>query len=684
MVATICMRYLKPNIISPALGKSIFLLSFYVFIVGNSNGYSQGIYELDQRSKTHRLDSYVEIFIDSGYANTFEEISSPEFQSNFKSNTKEGLTFGYLRPPIWLKLNIKNVSRARWFLEIPAPFLEGVDFYKSNTDGTFQHFETGYYFPHHTRGFPHTGYAFELDLSQGDTTTIFIKITGFSPKTFPVLAVESGYFFERIRFEDFGYGLFFGVLFVMLFYNLFLYFTLRHLDYFLYSCTIVCTIAIFAAATGYGGKFIWPNHPWINFYAGRISLPVQVAILSFFTLRFLETKKYSRAIYYTLLSLIPMAFIAIILMLTGTFLSAGNNLLSLALVIYLLSGIVCRINGNKTANFYIAAWGMYLTGGLMLTLRNSGFFEYNFWTTHFVEIGAAAETTIIALALGARYRRYKEEKEEVQLLALKLQQETTELLELKVKDRTEQLSRANEELSATLETNRLQTEVIERKNAELDDFFYRVSHDLRGPISSLLAMSFLANKEVNDPVALEYLDRQKQQAERLNGIINALISLTKLSHSEVKNEPIDFEKMVHECIQSFRGHGNFSAITFKKNIQPDIQYESSWVFVNAIIQNLIENAIKYCGKNEPFVEITIKKEQDIVIIEITDNGQGIPDDLQSKIFDMFFRASKSGGGSGLGLYILKRSVDRLKGKVGIKSELGKGSAFKVKLPLVIQ
>lgn len=670
----------KLAIIALDIRKIFSVILFTLCLASFTSGYGQKTYQLDSREPTHRLDPFVEIFIDSGGTYSFDEVSTPEFQSRFVPNPKNGLTFGYLRPPIWLKINIQNDSPANWFLEIPAPFLEGVECYQQRDGLLLQQYKTGYYLPHHSRGFPHTGYAFALNFSKAETTTVFIRITGLSPKTFPLFVVEKESFLERIRFEDFGYGIFFGILLVMLFYNLFLYFTLKHLDYFLYSCTIVCTIAIFAAATGYGGKFLWPNHPYLNFYAGRLSLPVQVAILAFFTLRFLETKKYSRIAYYTLLTLIPLAVIAMMLMLTGTLPSAGNNLLSIALVIFLLSGVVCRINGNKTANFYIAAWSLYLFGGLMLTLRNSGFFDFNFWTTHLVEIGAAAETTIIALALGARYRRYKEEKEEVQLLALKLQQETNELLEIKVKERTEQLSKANEELSATLETNKLQTEVIEKKNAELDDFFYRISHDLRGPISSLLAMSFLADKEVADPKAREYLDRQKEQAERLNGIINALINLTKLSHNEFRSEPIDFSKMVDECIESFNSHVKFKKITFRKNIQQDLQFESGWVFVNAILQNLIENGIKYSGEKEPFVQIDIHSESGGITIEVSDNGQGIPANLQPKIFDMFFRASQSGGGSGLGLYILKRSVDKLNGKVDLQSELGKGTTFTIKLP----
>src|SRR5690606_1229726 len=130
--------------------------------------------------------------------------------------------------------------------------------------------------------------------------------------------------------------------------------------------------------------------------------------------------------------------------------------------------------------------------------------------------GAALETTIIACAVGDRYRRFEQAKEDAQALALAIQQEAPEELEVKVVVRTEQLSKAYEELTATLETNKLQTEIIRNKNAELDAFFHRISHDLRGPISSLLGLSFLAKIDIKDEQALQYIEKQHQQVERLN------------------------------------------------------------------------------------------------------------------------------------------------------------------------
>ena len=98
------------------------------------------------------------------------------------------------------------------------------------------------------------------------------------------------------------------------------------------------------------------------------------------------------------------------------------------------------------------------------------------------------------------------------------------------------------------------------------------------------------------------------------------------------------------------------------------------------MQNLLENSIKYSSKISPFVIVRVFSDKDLVIIEVEDNGMGIGLEHQPKIFEMFYRATKNATGTGLGLYILKRSVDQLNGTVSLQSDLGKGSTFIVKLP----
>jgi signal transduction histidine kinase len=560
------------------------------------------------------------------------------------------------------------------------PFLEYVDFYQSKGAG-WEHSQAGYYRAQSIRKVSHTGHVLPLEFAADSTSTVYVRITGSSPKTFPVYAISKEEFIQKVRYEDLGYGIFFGILIVMFFYNLFIFLALRQVNFLLYICTIVCTFFIFASASGYAGKFLWPENPELNFYAGRLTLGLLAIFLSIFTIRFLEVPQYSKAMYYILLVLIPLGVLANIFILTGWVSSAGNNLISLATVVYMLTGIICRVKGNRTATYFIAAWTIYLAGGLLLTLRNSGVLNFNFWTTHFVEIGAVLETNIIAFALADQYRRIRKEKEEAQALALTIQQQATEKLEGMVKQRTAQLSTAYEELHTTLETNKLQTKIIENKNAELDAFFYRISHDLKGPISSLLGLSFLARVDVKDEHAQMYIEKQHAQVERLNSIITGLINLTKLNYGDLQKEKIDFDNLIDGCIASFHSLTNYSKISFRKEVQPGIEFYSEWTLLNAIVQNLIENAIKYAGENTPYVKIAVRTEEDTVILQVEDNGQGIPKEHQTRIFDMFFRATDHASGTGLGLYILKRSVDRLNGTIEIQSQVEIGSTFTVRLPI---
>jgi two-component system, sensor histidine kinase LadS len=655
------------------------LLSVVVILCLSSiNSRGQSRHVLSDPQRVYRLDSTVEVFLDHSRSLSFDNIISQNDGVKFQK-ANGNLTFGYIKANIWLKVQVRtDLPDAGWYLELPAPYLEYVDFYQMK-DSAWSHSQSGYYRPQRVREISHTGHVVPLDFSNG-VASVIIQIAGDSPNTFTVLAMKKEKFTSRTRVQDFGYGIFFGILIVMFFYNLFIYFGLRQTNYLIYILTIIFTFLIFSSASGYGSMFLWPDHPRMNYYAGRLALPFQVMAVTWFAIRFLHVREYSRVMYYLLLGLIPAAIIATILIETKVLFSAGNHLISIATIFYMTAGIFCRIRGNVTANYFIAAWSVYLIGGLLLTLRNSGFLPYSFLTTHFVEIGAGLETVIIAFALAATYRRLRIQKEAAQNLALRLQQETTEKLEVKVKERTEQLLKVNDNLRETLETNRVQTQIIEEKNAELDAFFYRVAHDLKGPISSLRGLVFLARIDVQDDTARGYIDKQYQQIERLDLIINGLIKLTNLNQSNLEKSTIDFHKLVDDCLVSLQAHPRFNSIQFRKEIGEGLDFQSEWTLINAILQNLIENAIKYSVERDPFVRIGIQREDSVLILEVEDNGVGIPNEHQSKIFEMFYRGTAHANGSGLGLYILKRSVDRLKGVIDIKSVERNGSTFTVKLP----
>jgi len=128
---------------------------------------------------------------------------------------------------------------------------------------------------------------------------------------------------------------------------------------------------------------------------------------------------------------------------------------------------------------------------------------------------------------------------------------------------------------------RLQKEkntIIEQKNAELDSFFYRVSHDLKGPISSLLGLNNLVKLDISDKTSLRFFDLYHEQVRRMNNIVMGLINLTEINNTKELNVPIDFDSLVEECFRSCHYLDQSSRVTIQKCIEP-IVYTSEWAII---------------------------------------------------------------------------------------------------------
>lgn len=224
--------------------------------------------------------------------------------------------------------------------------------------------------------------------------------------------------------------------------------------------------------------------------------------------------------------------------------------------------------------------------------------------------------------------------------------------------------------------------IVEKKNLELDAFFYRVSHDLKGPINSLLGLDMIVSEEVKDETTQEYLGMYRVQIQRINQILDGLIKVTRMSHTTEKAEPVEFEQLIEECLKSYQFMTNYSRIDFEVNIGQNIDYRAEWALVNTIIQNLLENAIKYARikKNTPKILISAKEHKGTISISVEDNGLGIEKEQQERIFEMFYQPDRKQSGVGLGLYIIKRAVEQLEGTIKLESEPGVGSKFMVILP----
>ncbi len=283
--------------------------------------------------------------------------------------------------------------------------------------------------------------------------------------------VCNGIVIEKARFVR----ICFGILLVMLLYNLVIFIITRDINYLYYVFTVFSTFFLFASFSGYLFKYLYPTFPIINIFIIKIALVGMVISTGIFIIYFLEIKKYSKWAY--------SFFILMFILSSFNFLIPDdysnhymNKIIKIHIFGLLIVGIYCWIKGSKFARFYVIAWTFYIVGGLMLMFRNDGLLPVNFWTKHGVEIGSALEVVLISMALADRYRIINKEKAIAIKKALQLEQKTTQELEQQVKERTiklnesnEELSQINEELSINIETIEIQKTQLESKNKDITD-----------------------------------------------------------------------------------------------------------------------------------------------------------------------------------------------------------------------
>jgi PAS domain S-box-containing protein len=238
----------------------------------------------------------------------------------------------------------------------------------------------------------------------------------------------------------------------------------------------------------------------------------------------------------------------------------------------------------------------------------------------------------------------------------------------KLKDIEFELIEKNEELS--------------RINSDLDRFVYSASHDLRAPLVSIIGLINVAKMENTDKNTSTYLNLMLKSIHKLDNFIQDLISFSRNSRMSVENQIIDFQDMINDILD---GHKYFDGSEkIEKIIKIDINEEfySDQTRLNIILSNLISNAIRYhnYSRDEPYIAITVNTEKGKAIIEVKDNGQGIGEEHLDKIFEIFYRASSSKTGSGLGLYIVKEAINKLQGNISLKSTINQGSCFTVEIP----
>ncbi len=221
------------------------------------------------------------------------------------------------------------------------------------------------------------------------------------------------------------------------------------------------------------------------------------------------------------------------------------------------------------------------------------------------------------------------------------------------------------------------------KSKELETFIYRSSHDLKGPLASIMGITDIAEKDIDDQLGRKYFKMIRSSAERLNHILVSLSDLVRLRNSKITFELIDINELIEDLIIKFKLPSSKNRVDIEASIEPIEGFYSNRTLLTSVLTNVIDNSIQFRKRNEriqSFVKINVRNMESGLSITVEDNGLGIPKNLINKIFDMFEKASVHSTGAGLGLYITKTSIDHLKGAVAVESTEGEGTRMKLYFP----
>ena len=245
------------------------------------------------------------------------------------------------------------------------------------------------------------------------------------------------------------------------------------------------------------------------------------------------------------------------------------------------------------------------------------------------------------------------------------------------KDELKKLSESLNRMSQILETN---FNELKKKNNELDQFAYVVSHDLKAPLRGIHnIINWVEEDHANELTASvkDNLDLIKGRAGRLENMINGLLDYARIGKVKQNRESVNINHLLHE-LKELLVPANFRFLV--KGEMPVLNTEK--IQIEQVFSNLISNAVKYNHKTEGTIIIEAKKEKGSYEFSVTDNGIGIQKEYFEKIFMIFQTLQERDAfeSTGVGLAIVKKIIDEKKGTISVESEVGKGTTFRFTWP----
>jgi len=597
------------------------------------------------------------------------------------SGPGEQLNFGFTPSVYWIKLPLQREANApaEWWLSIEYAKLHELDLYMPDGTAVLTGSDRGF----DSRQVFDPFFVFRLQL-EPEVQHHYIRVASRYALSVPMTVWQPNVYRALQKRFDALQFLYYGVLVVLAIYGLVFFLAMGDRRFAIYSAYIVTAgIGIFAS-NGYGRIFFWQDYELFDEIAQSIFLSLAALFAVWFARKLIgldPQSKLERAMRVT------QALFAVSVALTLGHVVYPHLLLlanQLLLVTAVVMGLLITLAGFKAyrrrqsgIRFFLLGWVVLWLGACIATGRAFGWIPTTGLTSYILQITTAIEMLLVALALGELLHAEHQAHVRSQARALTANQALLEL---------SQASEDKLRLAVAERTAQLESSLQEEKN--LREQYVRIgsmiSHEFRTPLSIIQSQATLMRKEYAKGIneVIKRLDAISGASQRLKSMFDKWLYSDSLHETlaSMVLKPLYLQVWVVQQLQEQRQMlTNHTLVCLPDLLVPPVMADQN--HLELVLANLIENASKY-APGQTTISLGLRQKQGFSGITVTDQGPGIPLNVQDKIFNAFFRASPEGQvrGVGLGLSIVQRIVQAHGGHIELTSTPGQGATFCVWLP----
>jgi two-component system NtrC family sensor kinase len=644
----------------------------------------------------------------------------------FKKQDGGGVFLGFVADTTWVRLDLDqypNIGKPA-ILEIRNPTFRRTRLFRAKNGGDFKSAEL-LEEKHLGRSNPLT-YAnpvFAVDPVQGDV--FFLEIVSSEPINFSIEVASRENFYHKYTNIIVLVSVYMGVMLALFLYNLLLYFSVRDRVYLYYCLYTLFISAAQLSLLGFSYYFFF----FQNSVLYENSLIVFSSLSGIFGVLFLRdfllTRKHLPLIDKGLFILIALYSIGSLARIFG-YVSISYSFTDisglLVVLFFLTTGILVARKGYRPATYFLTAWFFFLFGLLLFVFQNQGIIDLGSFANLPMLLGTAFEAVLLSLALADRINILKKEKEDEHLEKLrvlgeneKLVKEQNLMLEEKVLIRTNELEQALRNLQNT------QGQLVnQEKMASLGQLTAGIAHEINNPINFVSSNITPLKRDIKD--IMEVIDFYRTSGERefSDSTVRAAKKLEEDLELDYVLEEVDqllkgMDEGAKRTVEIVKGLRIFSRVDEQDVKKVDLHdgINSTLILLNSsipgkiriireygelpmveclagkinqVFMNILNNAVHALTDHldkvaDPKIIIRTRAFADRVVLEIEDNGPGMPESVRQRIFEPFFTTKAVGKGTGLGLSIVYSIIESHKGSLEVNSDEGRGTTFIIALPI---